>query len=274
MKNSLESSFFDSEYDPSLTSSLTSLLSQSTLNLTQLESLLHQLNHHSPHSSIFSYESRNSADPRFMMRSNESDPYYRVPRMHAVGLTIVLTSPSIPSLFMGTEFFTDTPFTDTPSILDFSFYSNSLSEQYLWFTLPKDLISLRKQYSLSQSELAIMWVNSTTGILTYSLTTSDSSLYIILNTSDQTYNQEFVVVIPVLTSRDESSLLWIPFPETDSPSLWKSVFASESRGYDVHFDDNTEDVEVSKCPAWIPSLNCGLPALHSWSIRIFLSLIV
>lgn len=119
-----------------------------------------------------------------------------------------------------------------------------------------------------------MWVNSTTGILTYSLTTSDSSLYIILNTSDQTYNQEFVVVIPVLTSRDESSLLWIPFPETDSPSLWKSVFASESRGYDVHFDDNTEDVEVSKCPAWIPSLNCGLPALHSWSIRIFLSLIV
>ena len=110
--------------------------------------------------------------------------------------------------------------------------------------------------------------------MTYSLTTSDSSLYIILNTSDQTYNQEFVVVIPVLTSRDESSLLWIPFPETDSPSLWKSVFASESRGYDVHFDDNTEDVEVSKCPAWIPSLNCGLPALHSWSIRIFLSLIV
>ena len=177
MKNSLESSFFDSEYDPSLTSSLTSLLSQSTLNLTQLESLLHQLNHHSPHSSIFSYESRNSADPRFMMRSNESDPYYRVPRMHAVGLTIVLTSPSIPSLFMGTEFFTDTPFTDTPSILDFSFYSNSLSEQYLWFTLTKDLISLRKQYSLSQSELAIMWVNSTTGILTYSLTTSDSSLH-------------------------------------------------------------------------------------------------
>lgn len=75
-------------------------------------------------------------------------------------------------------------------------------------------------------------------------------------------------------SRDEFSVLWIPFPQTSSVSIWKSVFASESRVYDDHFDDNTEDIEVMDCPESISYSHCGLPVLHSWSIRVFVSLIV
>lgn len=191
MKNSLESTLFDSEYDRSLSSTLTDILSESVLNITRLESFLLQLNLQSPHSSIFCYESRNTANPRFMTRSNDTDPQYRIPRLHAIGLTILLTSPSIPCIFMGTEFFTETPFTETPSMLDFDFFSDSTSENYKWFTLSHDLIELRKQYSLSQAELSVMWVNSTSGLLTYSLMAPEHSLYIILNSSDQDYNQEY-----------------------------------------------------------------------------------
>lgn len=193
MKNSIESTMFSSEYDNELTSSLTSLLSQSPFNLTLLEDILRHTYHHSPHSSIISYESRNTANPRFMQRTDETDPQYHIPRKHAIALTIVLTSPSIPSLFMGTEFFSDTPFTETPSILDIRFFSDPESQHSLWFTLTKDLIALRKQYSLAHSELAIVWTNSSLGILTYSLTTSDSSLYVILNTGDQTFNREYAL---------------------------------------------------------------------------------
>ena len=126
-----------------------------------------------------------------MQQYNLSDSSYRTYRVHSMGLAIVLTSPLIPCLFMGTEFFTTVPFTVTPDRLNLNFRNDMAMSENGWVMIAQDLISLRKRLNLARSTMEIVWTDAENGLITYSLNTLDgNTIYVIINSSGNNYNMK------------------------------------------------------------------------------------
>ena len=126
-----------------------------------------------------------------MGQFNSSDSSYRTHRVHGMGLAMVLTSPLIPCLFMGTEFFTTVSFTSTPDRLNLNFRNDMTMSENGWVAITQDLISLRKEFNLAGSTMEIVWIDAENGLLTYSLNTlSGNMIYVVVNSSENNYNTE------------------------------------------------------------------------------------
>ena len=121
-------------------------------------------------------------------------------------MAVNLLTPVIPCIFMGTEFFSNVPFTDLPDSIRWKDVSEELSyvflylyesrDEYSFKRLSTDLIYLHKLYHIEGSALEIVWENEEKGILAYSLSTSSNKLLIIINVSLQsiTFIHFFILI--------------------------------------------------------------------------------
>lgn len=126
-----------------------------------------------------------------MQQFNLSDSAYRTHRVHSMGLAIVLASPLIPCLFMGTEFFTDVPFIATPNRLNLNFRNDVTKSEHGWVAITQDLISIRKRMNLAGSAMEIVWTDIENGLITYSLNTQDgNTVFVVINSSGNNYNMK------------------------------------------------------------------------------------
>ena len=105
-------------FDVSLTRSTTSaqsLFSESPLSVSKAASFLSELNR-LPRN-VFCFEDRATAHTRFVDAAFSTDRL----RRQALAMGVMLLGPTIPCLFMGTEFFTEQNFTAEPEELDWNF---------------------------------------------------------------------------------------------------------------------------------------------------------
>ena len=162
------------------------LLSPDALQVDAVAAFLLELNE--AQNSIFCFEDRYTSSQRFV----GADPSADRLRLQAVGLGIMAMAPTIPCVFMGTEFFTAQNFTDNPEGLDWSFLSErewgsmgrvSCSDRHGLYLLTCALMELRDEFPLHQMQFVVHWVDAERGLLTFSVEQGHSVLFAIVNLS-------------------------------------------------------------------------------------------
>lgn len=94
------------------TTTAQSLFAESPLDVAKIASFLSELNRYPK--SVLCFEDRATAHTRFI------DASFSVERLRrqALGVGVMMLGPTVPCLFMGTEFFTEQNFTAVPDELD------------------------------------------------------------------------------------------------------------------------------------------------------------
>ena len=163
------------------------MLNETVGRVTRLETLVTAVMEMNE-TTFFCWESRELAQHRHCERNDTSDPEYRLPREHAIALTLMMMSPATPCLFMGSEFFTAVPFDDTMQRLRFDFFSDPESREYRHFLLTHDLITMRKMYLEGTVKWEGTWKNEAAGVMRITIRSSTHCLVLVVNLSGQDYN--------------------------------------------------------------------------------------
>lgn len=182
-----------------------------------------------------------------------------------MGLTVELTAPLVPCLFMGTEFFNDGAFSSTPTPVDWELVSDGASENSLLLGLTKTLIALRERYGLSAGSVEVSWSDDSLGLLSYVINTASTTLLCVINTS----YVDYALCLHGSVTRSANDVT-IPTPSLENRN-WEPLFSSESSSYSHFFSDESEEVLGVKCIN-TTAADCITTSFHSASIRIFTAL--
>ena len=170
------------------TTLLAAVFNETVGRVTRLKTLITAVKSISETTTFFCWESRDLAEHRHCERNDTSDPEYRLPREHAIALTLMMTSPATPCLFMGSEFFTAVPFDDSLQRLHFDFISDTESRDYRHYSLTRDLIDVRKRYLEGTVKWEETWSNEAAGVMRITIQSNVYCLVLVVNLSGQNYN--------------------------------------------------------------------------------------